>query len=1240
MPPDLYPYIEEYINAFLYGFTKEQLDVGLMKGEIKLENLNLRPDGINDELDQINNPFWLKAGLISKINLGCSLMNFIGEKPLEVYMEGVNVILTPSYKWIIQNMDSFIYEDLKEMKSDYNLFENNSINIFEKKINVLDNSIFNRDKFEKIFKDQTIISSLLNSILLECFRFYYSKNYSLILKLKKIHIRFEDDQLINYIGNIAFGCKADLFELTLNSEGINKKNNFKITKLDFYWENNANILIPNNILYDSIKNGVLNDNYYKNLKQIKFENFSYKKDTKFIVHNLNCLCNFGTKPINQGKMDLFGKKDNNYKLYIQFASNEIKINLFPELNIIRANFRKFIRDFTVIGQAQEFKPMKKPYNNKNRFFLEILKYIKNNPNSKFGKKFLYKRKMMVRDWLFYFYWCHKCKSSIYNYNSNSLRLEFIRFYNLYYKNNGIEKSDSTESKKENNEKIKNKNEDGKPLWTRDNPNPDNIKLIFSTDIKIKGINLCLHPFITSKDNNEFISTKFNNLDLKIILNNQKIDLLFSIKNIILGPSKLYSGEKVVISNYSLKKKELDLNYTNSTTNTNSYNNRTFDKNININYNNYVAANDIDSNTGINGLLKKYNPNYAQQLNIIDKAMKKIKGTNTNEGELNNNKETRQLLKDNENKEKELLNNRQMKFNSSRENYRNNSNFTKNIIQNYEPTPVVQKMELKKQKNDINISQAINQYNNNKSFQRKNNENEKNNVDINTPNYNTNINAKNQKNKNTQMIPTGKVIPLNLFELYSETNNNTNIPCFQFKYTKINNNSSMDLIKITFGIIRINLFSEYILKCANIIKDFIYSNKKAQIKSIINVQSTENDINAKKNLLEMQKYFLDKLNKLPEKIKVGKIKSYIAYLQTELNKDKIKSHKLDNYELNYLFNIFSKGIDITIDYDNLECLYYSKKNNKVCGKAIMPSPMFNFRVNSSSISFKLYDFEFEMDDLDNTKILFKTLHTILEDKFKMTQLLIEPCISQLKKELEQKESQINAEQIKKSNNNLDNNLNKLIKNNINDNIKHSSNKKDIQKEENKIKENTINKENKESQGIEKNNETKEDKGIKDVKKTNYKKMIPKEKKLTNKNLPKKNELITNQKTNNEKIIEKNNIEKDSSNFTNNTINNKETNNNTINKIPASVPKEEKEKNNKISNNTVCVAQEEKEKNIKILNNQKIPNKNKKNILNKKIKPKTLDIPHENQTVNKSMNSNASNSIVKKEVKIGYQHHTLE
>ena len=115
----LYPYIEQYINELLYGFTKEQFDVGVMNGEIKLEKLNLRPDGANKILDDKNYSFWLKAGFITKIYIGCSIMNFIGEKPLDVVIEGVDIIMTPSYKWIIKNLDSFIIENIKQIEIPY-----------------------------------------------------------------------------------------------------------------------------------------------------------------------------------------------------------------------------------------------------------------------------------------------------------------------------------------------------------------------------------------------------------------------------------------------------------------------------------------------------------------------------------------------------------------------------------------------------------------------------------------------------------------------------------------------------------------------------------------------------------------------------------------------------------------------------------------------------------------------------------------------------------------------------------------------------------------------------------------------------------------------------------------------------------------------------------------------------------------------------------------------------------------
>ena len=214
----LYPYIERYINELLYGFKKEQFDVGVMKGEIKLEKLNFKPDGVNKILDDKNYSFWLKAGFINKIYIGCSIMNFIGEKPLDALIEDIDIILTPSYKWIIKSLESFFYENSKQIKTPYDANENNSMNIFERKVNIVDNSVFKNELILEIFKDGTKISQLINNLYKYCFKFYYMSNFLIKAKLKNIHIRFEDDQLINYIGNIAMGIKIESVDLILSSE--------------------------------------------------------------------------------------------------------------------------------------------------------------------------------------------------------------------------------------------------------------------------------------------------------------------------------------------------------------------------------------------------------------------------------------------------------------------------------------------------------------------------------------------------------------------------------------------------------------------------------------------------------------------------------------------------------------------------------------------------------------------------------------------------------------------------------------------------------------------------------------------------------------------------------------------------------------------------------------------------------------------------------------------------------------
>ena len=63
------------------------------------------------------------------------------------------------------------------------------------------------------------------------------------------------------------GIKIESIDAILSSEGVMKKDSFKINNLNVYWECNAKILIPSDLLNNSLVNGELNEKYYENIKK-------------------------------------------------------------------------------------------------------------------------------------------------------------------------------------------------------------------------------------------------------------------------------------------------------------------------------------------------------------------------------------------------------------------------------------------------------------------------------------------------------------------------------------------------------------------------------------------------------------------------------------------------------------------------------------------------------------------------------------------------------------------------------------------------------------------------------------------------------------------------------------------------------------------------------------------------------------------------------------------------------------
>jgi hypothetical protein len=293
----------------------------------------------------------------------------------------------------------------------------------------------------------------------------------------------------------------------------------------------------------------------------------------------------------------------------------------------------------------------------------------------------------------------------------------------------------------------------------------------------------------------------------------------------------------------------------------------------------------------------------------------------------------------------------------------NTSFARNIISNCEGSPQLQKIELKRQKKNFVLGQAIDDYNLKKRRQHSfhNNtpmHNSSSNI-LNTSNYNTNnsnnttqnnnktartkpsissipVQKYKQKGPNTHIITTGENIPLNLLEIVS----NENDKALLFKYKKFNNETDVDSIMLKMGTIRINLLAKYISTCLSVISDYRTILNHPIIKSI---EKDENSILIQKQLLNMKLYIFNFIQQLPENKKNEQIKEYSKYLEKEIELGKKLGIDSDSYEINYLFNFFPKGIEIICDYDALEMVYYNSK--KIIKLVVKPSfPHLNFVLN--------------------------------------------------------------------------------------------------------------------------------------------------------------------------------------------------------------------------------------------------------------------------------------------------------
>lgn len=543
----LYPYIEKYINEYLHGFSKEQLEVGVMNGTVLMEKVNLKVDKVNEKLDSQNMPFWIKAGFIKKIKLGCSLMNFIGEKPLEVEVDEIEVLLSPSCRWILANLNSFIEETEEYILENYDANDNNSYNIFEKKLSVFDWSIFKKkQQFYTFLKEKGKLADFIHKIFTNAFKFYNQSNFFLNTKINKIHIRYEDD-IFNYFGGTIFGVRIDSTEISLSADGKLKKDFVKFTNFNIYTEEVKsldNFFINSSQFLSLLNNKAIDDQYYKDMQQalkreVKSENcFNLIKDFNFQIR-------FGISSHDSGSNLFMSKKDKHMKFYVYFASGPLNLSISPTHLGKIISIQDFFKCYFLNEQIQQYKPMRKPYNMTNELV------IKSTENANFQIK----RKLVVRDWFYYFIMFYRFRKAMYNKPfKNELQEEFSKYFNIFFSENLFPDVNNNNEEEFKDEKSVANSRFTKMSTVRDlearqktkvEETPDTLCMSLSFDISIRCVNLDIFEsnFSFSK-NKEKIHFCIQDPEIKIH-SNFKDKLQIDLKIPAINAFNFIGGKKIL-----------------------------------------------------------------------------------------------------------------------------------------------------------------------------------------------------------------------------------------------------------------------------------------------------------------------------------------------------------------------------------------------------------------------------------------------------------------------------------------------------------------------------------------------------------------------------------------------------------------------------------------------------------------------------------------------------------------------
>jgi hypothetical protein len=254
----IYQLLKQYLDEYLYGFSKEQLEIAIIAGELELINVNFKPTKVNELFLKNQIPFYLKCGLISRLQVKFNYRTLL-TAPIDVSIHELFLVFGPI---LIDSSDAFFAKLEALDVPDSGQFANLSV--------IYDDSAFESSPGSplKSHNSSIIIQSLQgiedSQPKSQSFitRYLMTLVKNLNIKVEQVHIRFEDE-IYPYRHPYSITVMLDKFEakcaenewflddLTRKrtktpQKGASVKEG-KLTNLAVYLTSMSGMLIPNTL---------------------------------------------------------------------------------------------------------------------------------------------------------------------------------------------------------------------------------------------------------------------------------------------------------------------------------------------------------------------------------------------------------------------------------------------------------------------------------------------------------------------------------------------------------------------------------------------------------------------------------------------------------------------------------------------------------------------------------------------------------------------------------------------------------------------------------------------------------------------------------------------------------------------------------------------------------------------------------------------------------------------------------